>query len=43
MLKAEIRREVDRLALATTQLPAVERVRDALVRANAGESGAECD
>ena len=29
MLKAEIRRELDRIALATTQLAAVERARDA--------------
>jgi transposase len=37
MLKAEIRRELERLALATTQLAAVERARDALVRADAEE------
>ena len=32
MLKAEIRRELDRIALVTTQLAAVERARDALIR-----------
>ncbi len=37
MLKAEIRRELDRLALATTQLAEVERARDALIRADAEE------
>jgi len=37
MLKAEIRRELDRLALAATQLAAVERARDALIRADAEE------
>jgi transposase len=37
MLKAEIRRELDRLTLATTQLAAVERARDALIRADAEE------
>jgi len=37
MLKEEIRRELDRLALATTQLAAVERARDALIRADAEE------
>ena len=31
MLKAEIRRELDRVAVVTTQLAAVERARDALV------------
>ncbi len=31
MLKEEIRRELDRIALVTTQLAAVERVRDALI------------
>jgi transposase len=37
MLKAEIRRELDRLALATMQLATVERARDALIRADAEE------
>ena len=37
LLKAEIRRELDRLALATTQLAAVERARDALIRTQAEE------
>jgi len=37
MLKAEIRRELDRIALATTQLAAVERARDALIRTDAEE------
>src|SRR5271157_976410 len=37
LLKAEIRRELDRIALATTQLAAVERARDALVRTEAAE------
>ena len=37
MLKAEIRRELDRMALATTQLAAVERARDALIRTQAEE------
>jgi transposase len=37
MLKAEIRRELERLALATAQLAVVERARDALVRAEAEE------
>jgi transposase len=32
MLKAEIRRELDRIELVTTQLASVERARDALVR-----------
>ena len=37
MLKAEIRRELDRIAVVTTQLAAVERARDALVRTEAAE------
>ena len=37
MLKAEIRRELDRMALATRQLAAVERARDALIRTQAEE------
>jgi len=37
MLKAEIRRELDRIALVTTQLAAVERARDGLVRTDAEE------
>ena len=37
MLKAEIRRELDRMALVTTQLAAVERARDALIRTQAEE------
>ena len=37
MLKAEIRRELDRIALVTTQLAAVERARDALIRMDAEE------
>ncbi len=37
MLKAEIRRELDRLAQVTTQLAAVERARDALVRTESEE------
>jgi transposase len=37
LLKAEIRRELDRIAVATTQLAAVERARDALVRTDAEE------
>ena len=37
MLKAEIRRELDRIALVTTQLAAVERARDALIRTEAEE------
>jgi len=37
MLKAEIRRELDRIALAVTQLAAVERARDALIHADAEE------
>ena len=36
-LKAEIRRELDRMALATTKLAAVERARDALIRTPAEE------
>ena len=36
-LKAEIRRELDRIALVTTQLAAVERARDALIRTEADE------
>ena len=35
MLKSEIRRELDRIALVTTQLAAVERARDALIRTDA--------
>ena len=41
MLKAEIRRELDRMALATTQLAAVERARDALIRTQAEEPNNE--
>ena len=37
MLKAEIHRELDRIAVVTTQLAVVERARDALVRTEAGE------
>jgi transposase len=37
MLKAEIRRELDRLAVVTTQLAAVERARDGLIRTEARE------
>ena len=37
MLKAEIRRELDRIALVTTQLAAVERARDALIHTDAEE------
>ena len=37
LLKAEIRRELERIALATAQLAAVERARDALVRTRAEE------
>ena len=37
MLKAEIRRELDRVELATTQLAAVERARDGLIRTEAQE------
>ena len=37
MLKEEIRRELDRIALVTTQLAAVERARDALIRTDAEE------
>jgi transposase len=37
MLKAEIRRELDRLAQVTAQLAAVERARDALVRTESEE------
>jgi len=37
MLKAEIRRELDRIAVVTTQLATVERARDALIRADAEE------
>ena len=37
LLKAEIRRELDRIALVTTQLAAVERARDALIRTDAEE------
>jgi len=37
MLKAEIRRELDRIAVVTTQLAAVERARDALIRTEAEE------
>src|SRR5271168_1444574 len=35
MLKAEIRRELDRIAVMTTQLATVERARDALIRTHA--------
>ena len=35
LLKAEIRRELDRIAVAATQLAAVERARDALIRTDA--------
>ena len=37
MLKAEIRRELDRIALVTTQLAEIERTRDALIRMDAEE------
>ena len=37
MLNAEIRRELDRIALVTTQLAAVERARDGLVGTDAEE------
>jgi transposase len=37
MLKAEIRRELDRIAVVTTQLATVERARDALIRTDAEE------
>ena len=37
MLKAEIRRELERIALVTMQLAAVERARDALIRTQAEE------
>ena len=37
LLKAEIRRELDRIAVVETQLAAVERARDALVRTEAAE------
>ncbi len=37
MLKAEIRQELDRIALTATQLAAVERARDALIRTDAEE------
>ena len=37
MLKAEIRRELDRIAVVTTQLAAVERARDALIRTETEE------
>ena len=37
MLKEEIRRELDRIALVTTQLAGVERARDMLIRAEAEE------
>jgi transposase len=37
LLKAEIRRELDRIALVMTQLAAVERARDALIRTEAEE------
>ena len=37
LLKAEIRRELDRIAVVTTQLAAVERARDALIRTEAEE------
>jgi transposase len=35
LLKGEIRRELDRIAVAATQLAAVERARDALIRTDA--------
>ena len=37
LLKAEIRRELDRIAVVETQLAAVERARDTLVRTEAAE------
>jgi len=37
MLKEEIRRELDRITLVTTQLAAVERARDTLIRVDAEE------
>jgi transposase len=37
MLKAEIRRELERIVVVTTQLAAVERARDALIRTDAEE------
>ena len=37
LLKAEIRRELDRIAVAAAQLAAVERARDALIRTDAEE------
>ena len=37
LLKVEIRRELERIGLAMTQLAAVERARDALIRADAEE------
>ena len=37
MLKAEIRRELERIAVVTTQLAAVERARDALICTDAEE------
>src|SRR6516164_2952440 len=37
MLKAEVRRELDRIVLVTAQLDAVERARDALIRTDAEE------
>jgi transposase len=37
LLKAEIRRELDRIALVMTQLATVERARDALIRTEAEE------
>jgi transposase len=37
MLKAEIRRELDRIAVVTTQLATVERARDALIGTDAEE------
>ena len=43
MLKAEIRRELDRLVQVTTQLAAVERARDALVRTEAEERNNPAD
>ena len=43
MLKAEIARELDRLVQVTTQLAAVERARDALVRTEAEERNNPAD
>ena len=41
MLKEEIRRELDRIALVTTQLAVVERARDALIRMDVGPKEVE--